>query len=636
MRLRYLFLLLVFLWLISFGVRALHYYKGWEKFHLLFFYENRPLMVGTDAYYYLRLTREYLEHHYSLEDELRLGAKRPFPPPFLVCLSAWLSRFTNVHYQWIAFFLPAILGSLMVIPLFLWGRSIGNLWIGILTALIGTTNYYWYTRTALGRFDTDSLLPFFVFIIPYVIWHSHFARWPFYKIGVILLILGIFYMWWWPVGRLSLIPLVLTSYGGLFWFVSKREKIIRFLLFLSSALLLPFVIYPHLWLFAGQEELIKLRDHIYLLLGLSYDYSISELQGADWGFLTKFLGHPSLLLFACLGFLALIFRKYKFLAVLLWPLILALLAFKARRFSIYLVPFFALSVSYFVFVFYKRLLYGKLIAVVLGIFLVFLNAQKTCTKTVVPLLNSFQASLVNNLATKTPSQTLVWCWWDYGYFVQFFGKRPTFIDPGSQTSLRIFIISQVLSAHNPYQAANLMYFFSEKGAKEISAHSFQNLTKFWNFINEKISSMSLNPSRPLALFIPNNILAHSSWTKYSFGQKKTYQKRISRFLLKDFHIDKKQGLIYLPKGSSEFLKDLYYLYFNPWPYIKHHISYPHTKGLIAYQLLQFPFTYIFDPNTAQSLTVKLLLNSPRETPPFQLLAYKPLQGGVWLVFPGGK
>ncbi len=633
---------LVLLFVLSLGVRLYHYHRGWQRYQVLFFYHGRPLLVGFDAYYYLRLTRDYLTGHYQRVDELRAVGQRPQPPPLLVCLTAWLHKLTKVHYEWLAFFLPPVLGSLLVIPLFEWGRVFGGFWCGMLAALLGATNYYWSVRSALGRFDTDSLLPFLVFLLPYgfLLGSRGRVRWAW----LLVVSLSLLFLWWWPQGRASLPFLLLSGYVGTFFLVSHTKRRLRLFLAICPLFLLPFVWRPELWpLTFGRDFFLTLHHHLLLLLGREpgpVGVQISELKPLDRAFVFKFIGPPVLLCAAGAGAFLLIWKRGREVFCLLGPLVLALFSLVARRFAIYLVPFYALTLAFFLVWLGRRGRRAKVLAMVLAGVVLGLNGQKTVQKTVSPLVNKWHAALAETLAQQTPPETLVWCWWDYGYFVQYYAKRRTFADGGLQHPWRLVTLSFPFVTKDPLLAANWMEFFAFHGPETLwSWHKKhpgpEGFRRLCETIRAKKPLSTLLVWRkkptPLALFLPFQMFSHTSWTRFGHwlqGEEKSWE---SRFL-KRFSFDPEGGRVTFDE-ETRLLKEVFFLYFSPWPKVQNHLLYPHPEGRVMIRLLQVPFAFLFDAETARGLAVRLLFFAPQRTEGFELLDYQPLQGGVWRLKP---
>ena len=159
------FILIVF----SLGLRLWHL-RDWNKYKIAFFYDKRPLMTTMDAYYYLRLTRDLVSNNYKHKDKLSPIQNRPYPIPLLVLITAGIKKITPFPLEWIAFFIPCVLSLLIIIPYFLWGKHLGGKLTFFISSLIGVSSFYWYKRTCLGRFDTDSLIPFFIYLIPFLMY----------------------------------------------------------------------------------------------------------------------------------------------------------------------------------------------------------------------------------------------------------------------------------------------------------------------------------------------------------------------------------------------------------------------------------------------------------------------------------
>lgn len=640
--------------LFSLAIRLVHLERGWKRYHDLFFYEGRPLLVGMDAYYYLRLTKDLLEHRYHLKDELRPGL-RPSPPPLLVVITALLKKITNVPLEWWAFFLPPLFASFLVFPLYLWGR----LFQGPLTAfgasLLGGGTFYWYTRTSLGRFDTDALLPFFVFLIPYLF--LRIAQKGLSKTrGLALLVLTILFVWWWPPAKIMIFPLLFLSYGATWPLVEGPKKRRRGLALLAAFLslglfFLPFHFFPP-WVVPYLREG---KELLFMLLGRPIGpivVRISELRPPDLSFLSEALGpHIIFPLGGLGGLFFLAYKRARFFFVLLFPLLLALLSFWARRFFIYVVPFYAWGWAFLCSVSFscsrKRL--WALFFGVLFCFLVLLNAIPCLQKTMLPVVDRNFVSLVSTLKEKTPPRTLVWCWWDYGYLVQYYAERPTLADGGFQQPWRILVLSRPLGMKDEERARRWIKLFVQAGPelfKELVSHL--GVRKTLELLEDTLSGKPTDlapflkkrkPTQGVVLFLPYRMFRTSNWARYSYWEGGRLPQATSRILYTpapDF--DVQRGILTLKtrdKLEKIPLKRAFLVDFRPFPKIRNRFEFPNPKGLVWFRPLQARYSFLFDQKTTQGLAVRFLFfDSARlaQTPsPFQLLFYKPLTGGVFKV-----
>ena len=672
-------LLVIIAFLFSLGLRLIHLKRGWERYHTLFFYEGRPLLVGMDGYYYLRLTRDYLSGNYKPVDELREGAKRPSPPPLIVVLTAALHKVTGIHIEWLAFFLPPVLASFLVLPLFLWGQRFGGAWAGFLAALLGSSCYYWYTRTPLGRFDTDCLLLFFVLLIPYLIYH--FCQEIKVKKRLLYLLLALItaflFVWWWPPGKTIIIPFLLVTYAASI-FISPQpriEKYLKIVIFLFCLVYASFVfigppeIFPA-WL---KRLFITSQGFLKLIGGRGADIDlpvfISELAPPDFSFVVNRLaGHFILLIISALGFVLLIKERWRDLLFLIVPLVMAALSILGKRFLLYAVPFYAWGLAYFwqiirpysvkiprINAWQRYALSLVIMALVLTVLVV--NAKQSFIKTIPPLFNKMHVQLAEQIRLKTPKDTLIWCWWSYGYMLQYYAERKTIADGGNQEPLRLVITALPLATNNWKLAQNWIRFFAEKDIHglQILKKKLHTYPKALECLKKILSQPSV--SKPLlskygldprkwyrffqthkketVMYLPYQMLGKVSWCRYGTWTGGTLPKAMGQFLTKDYLFKEEKGLLLIKKKQETYkIRTAFYIYFNPFPDIMYTKTYQGPKReYYLFKMLQVPFAYLVDKKVKESLVTQLLFFKTKETigsevPP-KLLSFIPLQGGVW-------
>ncbi len=162
------------------------------------------IMINTnDGYFFAEGARDILAGFHQENDN------SPIYEPASQ-LTALFAKILPFSFETIILWLPAYLGSLLVIPLILIGQSLKQPLMGVIGALIGSIAYSYYNRTMVGYYDTDMLsivLPtFFLWgIIAYL--RSRENR--FLIIAPIFLVL---YLVWYGQG----VSLALATVGFLF------------------------------------------------------------------------------------------------------------------------------------------------------------------------------------------------------------------------------------------------------------------------------------------------------------------------------------------------------------------------------------------------------------------------------------
>ena len=145
---KHLLLLIVIAYLFSLGMRLIWIYQfsGYDPF-----YWNSQLMINTnDGYYFTSAVEKILNGSHTsnprIIDEWRHAT---------VVLTALLVKITPWSLDTIALYLPAVVSSLIVVPMILIGRLYGMSVVGFLAAVLGSIGWSYYNRTMVGYYDTD-------------------------------------------------------------------------------------------------------------------------------------------------------------------------------------------------------------------------------------------------------------------------------------------------------------------------------------------------------------------------------------------------------------------------------------------------------------------------------------------------
>ncbi|MBD3801534.1 MAG: peptide-binding protein, partial [Campylobacterales bacterium] len=125
------------------------------------FYWNGQLMINTnDGYYFGAAAQKALEgvHQFNprLPDWLGSG---------VVFFSVLLTKYTPFSLDTVMLYLPAVVSSIVVVPIILIGRLYGSALLGFFAALIGSIAWSYYNRTMTGYYDTDmfsAMMPMFI------------------------------------------------------------------------------------------------------------------------------------------------------------------------------------------------------------------------------------------------------------------------------------------------------------------------------------------------------------------------------------------------------------------------------------------------------------------------------------------
>ena len=654
----------------SLGIRFMHLETGMKHYRQLFFLENgTPLMAAMDSYYYLKITDTYLSSGQSTG---------PGSVPLLAFVTASVHKLTQIPLEKIAFYLPPMLALFMILVYFWWGREFGGTFVSLMASLIGMGSYYWYSRTCLGRFDTDCLIPFFVYGISFLIYRFSVVELWKKRLAYLVsaLLMAYLFQWWWTQARYLNIFLLISPYAvSLFFWPSNRvEKILKIALFALGLIGLIVVVFDLSDRLPGSlaPAFQSLSGHLKLVakapgsaLSGAIGQSISELQPSSWSYLCEVVaGHASLLILSFVGLGLLIKDHYRIITLLAFPILLAFASFMAQRFLIYLIPLYALGLAYLLKWISGLKLLEKIpfkprqwIIAVLCLAVLGLNAKKALVTTINPKVRPQDVALALAIKRDASQNAVIWTWSNSGYFLQFYTGRKTIIDGGNQNSDHIFVTAFPLTADNPVLARNWMKFFAARGVSalyKVNGH-LNDLKKSIDFLKTALAQ----PERLDAVMTRFGLEDESAWRDYLFPQDQVYLYLPYR-LITDVHwwfyygswdLANKSGVhppaaVLLPGqfsiepalGSIGIgdrivqISELYYVTLTPEPHTNGHKRYRQPSRMGAIWVKDRDLAYLFDTRLINSLFVRLLLLNPLSPPPgFKSLKYTLLEGGVWKV-----
>ncbi|CAA6819057.1 MAG: Oligosaccharyltransferase PglB (EC, partial [uncultured Sulfurovum sp.] len=155
-------LFIVLAYVFSMGVRMYWpiHFEGSSAMH----YAGELMINTNDGYFFSTGARDIINGVIA-EDKQRASAFRASPG--LVLLTAYATKFTSFSLDTVSLYLPAVISSLIVIPIVLTGRLLGNTLLGFLAALLGSIAWSYYNRTMVGYYDSDMFSVFLQFMIFY-------------------------------------------------------------------------------------------------------------------------------------------------------------------------------------------------------------------------------------------------------------------------------------------------------------------------------------------------------------------------------------------------------------------------------------------------------------------------------------
>lgn len=199
------------------------------------FFWNSELMINTnDGYYYAEGARDILSGSFTPNDRSPIGDP-------LSMLTAFLSMSLPFSFETIILYMPALFGSLLVIPLFFIGKYVKNMEVGFVAALLGSVAWSYYNRTMTGYYDTDML----VIVLPtMVIFSVILASISKRNHHLALITISMMLSSSWYVSSYSLnIAILATVFVYTLLFERKNIYFYKILLFMGIAvMLIPFLV----------------------------------------------------------------------------------------------------------------------------------------------------------------------------------------------------------------------------------------------------------------------------------------------------------------------------------------------------------------------------------------------------------
>ncbi len=501
-----LLLLILIAYVFSIAVRMIWVYefKDTEAF-----YWNNQIMINTnDGYWWAEGARDILKGSHEANDYSSVTYAISQLTAVIVKILPFFS------FETIILYLPAFLGSLLVVPIILIGHSIKQSHLGFIAGLVGAIAHSYYNRTMVGYYDTDML----VIVLPtFVLWAIILAmthnknRWL-----LVTTFTSIAYLWWYGGGQSLLLGMffMVLIYTLIF---EKRKlfnyKLLTFMLVAVSALSmefklilsiglfliyhyeehseffkkfnitserLVFAIFGLMFLFALFEgtlfpAIAKINDYIFRSafaseeLNLTYFnvvQTVREAGGIPFNvFADRISGHQLTFILSTIGYILLALR-YRVMLLALPMIGLGFIAMQGGlRFTVYAVPINALGIAFFILILAKYIqsLFAENIksyanygfSALATIAVLYPNIAHVQEYKVPVVFDKNEVEVLDKLKNITQREDYVVTWWDYGYPIRYYSDVKTLIDGAKHDGFQNYPVSFVLSHPNEVAAANM-------------------------------------------------------------------------------------------------------------------------------------------------------------------------------------
>lgn len=538
----------------------------WHSNQALFYYKDKPIYSEYDSFYFARLAEDIKQgvfrtgeiDHYrvfpdnsssaKLDEKNVFYAKYQVPGVFISVTWAYLSKWFNLSLETLTFYLIPILAVSVVLPLFFYFKDLGCAYAGLLGGLVAIASPMYWGRTNLMRLDQDVLnltLPFLAAYFFYKFFSSVKNRVKYLWISLASLVVLFYYLWYGhPNLCFVLIFMFLIRY---LW--DKKLKLTK-----EDYLYLAILIVPQIWyIYEGPYHLfIQVKTLVFNIKTttsaeqLFKDFpnvfmSISELQRESFDkVLETAVYSPILGILGIIGVILCFGYYFKNLFFLLPFLGIGFLSFvSGARFIMYLSPFIGIGIGFLVhFLFEKALGYldlfkqkEKQVIIVnligsLFLGLVFLVQKPVISWASYPKVFSPIVKDMDYLKQRTPQGSAIWTWWDYGYAFQYYSRRPTFHDGGSQASPKTYFIARSFTTSDPKEAWFITSFITNYGLKGIAEELKKGISAKELVKKVQEGYFSKDIKHPVYWVFTEDLIPKFAWIHY-FGS---------------YDFDKKQGI----------------------------------------------------------------------------------------------
>jgi dolichyl-diphosphooligosaccharide--protein glycosyltransferase/undecaprenyl-diphosphooligosaccharide--protein glycosyltransferase len=545
---RYLLVLIAVAYLFSVGIRLIwaSQFSSYEPF-----YWNNEFMINTnDGYIWATSTLNELNSQY--QNNPRMVDMFSYGIVFFTFIAAKVLPFS---LDTIIFYMPAVVSSLVVIPIILIARIYNLTVFGFFSALIGSIAWSYYNRTMIGYYDTDmfsAMAPMFIlyFLIKTIelenLKNALYASlmiliYPFlYDSGLaVVYAMGLIYMVYMVVFHKNdsftyqSIVLISLALMGFIWYVKLALIVASYFIFLNKEFPLKTLIYASIvavlmFLISGNVfSLILAKITSYAVRGVDNEglkffqvaQTVREAGKIPFEVMANRISGSTIGVIASLiGYILLVIKYRPFILALPLIGIGVFSLWGGLRFTVYAVPVAAIG-SVFLFYVIAGYLQNKIakyaLISALSVAMLFPNIDHILNYRVPTVFNKAEVEILDKLKNISSPKDYTLTWWDYGYPIWYYSNTNTLIDGGKHKHDN-FIISKILNTHSQQQAANLSRLAVEtyvsSGYKVVADEIFKNNTKEQLDPNLFLDELEMDnyqlpaKTRDIYLYMPSRML----------------------------------------------------------------------------------------------------------------------------------
>jgi len=456
-----------------------------------FRWNNEIIINNNDGYYFAKGASDILTH------DAKKGPLSTDEAP--ATLTAALSKIIPVSFETLILYMPAFLGSLIVIPMILIGRALNQTTMGFIAALLASIANSYYNRTMVGYYDSDMLNIVFPVLEIYSLILAITHQRNRYLIPISISIA--LYQWWYPQAYALDTALFGMIVGYTVIFDRKNIYLYKIALFIMIGILaIPlmakvavslaiFAVFhfkrdlPHkffwiifaviigLYFLTGGVDPILHFIQGYFFTGnsknavstLNFYNVMSTVREAGQipfnVFAERISGHTITFFLAIIGYIMAVIAYRPLLITL--PLVgLGFIAMSAGlRFTIYAVPPMAIGISFLIlyttqFIQKPFLKYLSIVTLVLAV--LFPNYAHVRGYITPPVMTAHEIQALDELNKIASDQDYLAAWWDFGFPIRYYADVKTWADGAQHSGGQNYPVSFVLTNSDPVSVAHMM------------------------------------------------------------------------------------------------------------------------------------------------------------------------------------
>ncbi|MCF7908114.1 MAG: hypothetical protein K9L86_04500 [Candidatus Omnitrophica bacterium] len=470
---------------------------------------GQTYLLEVDPYCRKRFTRLTLENGYpgnkivdgKIYDKFMLAPQGGLVPPerFLYYFSAYLYRavsfiFPNLSLEKFVFYLPVFLTFVFCIVLYLFCRYFFSNISGIFAIIFIGLSPVFIHRSSAGWFDQDVFNVLFPLLIVWFLGiglkSKTFIQIVKYSLLASLL-LGLYaFSWvgWWFIFAVIVIFFLATLANNFCLHFKDRDTLkkknapylVSLAVFLSGSVIFCLLIAkvePFSFLYGSLASNLRLGNSLSFSIWPSVLYTVSELKQGSFTSIPVYTGGWAIFMLSLFGLLWTYLREKRgkradiVLILSCWTFVMFFASLKGLRFTQFLfVPLgIFLSVSlgdvwrllpnWVRGVSSHKVRSGLILSAVCLICLVVsIPVRRSFSQASIqfPILNDGWYDLMIQIKEKTPENSVINSWWDYGNWFKEIANRRTLVDPQIQDAPITYWMARVFLAGNEEEAVRIL------------------------------------------------------------------------------------------------------------------------------------------------------------------------------------